>query len=166
MDLDLQNLLHNGNRTLAWLAAVALAAGCTALLVTLYIQLQRLGVRWPGLVRLTRRTWVRRTADALKSRWSRRRSRPVPPPAPARVRPDVSGLATYRASQRPAPQPPQPLPADMAGLEAMDALLRRLRCAAEALEEIALKTGRLSGANAGYDAFANGMDVEYLHRQN
>lgn len=163
MDLDIMDVLQGGNKTMAWLGALAVAAGGTALVVAVYIQIQRLRPDWPGLAAHARRIWRSFAATATGPR---PHTRVVPEYPPARVKSGASALAAYRAVQHAAPVPPDRLETGGAGQESLDLLLRRLRRAAESLEEIALKSGRLSGANAGYDAFATGMDVEYLHRQN
>ncbi len=163
MDLDILDVLQGGNKAMAWLGAVALAAGGTALIVAVYIQIQRLRPDWSGLAARARRIWRDFAAVATGPR---PHTRVIPDPPAKSVRHDASALAAYRAVQHAAPMPPDRLETETAGLESLDMLLRRLRRAAESLEEIALKSGRLSGANVGYDAFATGMDVEYLHRQN
>ncbi len=163
MDVEIMDVLQGGNKTMAWLGAVAIAAGGTALVVAIYIQIQRLKPGWTGLGAHARRLWRDLSAPLPRPR-PRTRSDAAPPAV--QPRPDAAGLAAYRAVQTAVPVPPDRLETESAGLESLDLLLRRLRRAAESLEEIALKSGRLSGAGVGYDAFATGMDVEYLHRQN
>jgi len=162
MELDSLNQIADGNTTLAWIGAVALAAGGTAVVVAAYIHIQRLKRRLPlpKLAALWRNRGNAGNAPRAKAPVRRAASEPASKPEAA------AGLAAYQALRnagQPAPAgPPTPEP----GLEALDALLRRLRGAAESLEEIALRSGRLSGAHMTYDSFATGLDVEYLHRQN
>jgi len=162
MELDSLNQLANGNTTLAWIGAVALAAGGTAVVVAAYIHVHRLKSRLPGKSFAALWRARGRGSDAAAKPACRRKTAPAPA-----AKPDAAaGLAAYQAlrdagrSSSTKPSEPEP------GLEALDALLRRLRSAAESLEEIALRSGRLSGTHLTYDSFASGLDVEYLHRQN
>ncbi|MBU0742388.1 hypothetical protein KKG45_00890 [bacterium] len=163
MDLDILNLLESGNKTMAWLGAVALAAGGTAIIVAVYIQLQRWRLRLPGLTWPPRPPWRKPEAAEGAARLRPRDASASPEVKTVSIE---AGLAAYRAV-RDAGQPhPGRMAKEEQGLEALDALLRRLHRAASALEEIALKSGRLSGAHVAYDSFVTGLDVEYLHRQN
>ncbi len=163
MGLDILNLLESGNKTMAWLGAVALAAGGTAIVVVVYIQIQRLRRRLPGL------TWpvlLTNWKPALPAHATRPRQSEVQARSEIKAAPAAAGLAAYRAVQAAVPAQPGRGETGELGLEALDAMLRRLRRAAETLDEIALKSGRATGANVAYESFINGMDVEYLHRQN
>lgn len=153
MEHDILSLMSGGDTTLAWLGAVALAAGGTAVVVGLYLQLRRWRTAPPT------RTAMRRKPAPSAPAVSKPTNEPNVPP--------LVGVAAYRAEQgRSAESPSQPSAAEVPDLEAQDALLQRLRKAAESLEEIALRSGRAAGGSEAYQSFLTGLDVEYLHRQN
>ena len=150
--------LRSADRTIAWSAAVLLAAGGTAVVVVLYLQWQRLRAR---LSRPQRRTKAARPRPAAST--------------PTRVRrPDPAGLAVYRredaapatAGTTPAVVhvPVNPPVAPGAPAPELDSLLARLREAAARLEDLTRRRG--GGAPVIDDPDSGSMlDMEFLHRQ-
>lgn len=164
MDWDGLNLLQSGDTTMAWLGALALAAGCTAIIVAAYIQVQRLRGRL-GAFKWSRSRPARSIPSSVESR--------VPietlpkSPHPTTVTPPVAqGVAAYRAEQFRTEVQAVPDRLEGPSLDALDGLFRRLQKAAESLEDIAIKSGRAAGASEAYHTLLTGLDVEYLHRQN
>lgn len=154
MELDMVNGMNGGNTTLAWLAAVALAAGGTAIVVTLYLQWRR----WRGKPPLRK---AGRPEPRIRPR-PVAKTQPVVETAPEPSVAAPTGVAAYRIEQTRLKTPPRdetPLP------DSLDDLLGRLRSAAESLEALALRSGQAAGSGESYQAFLTGLDVEYLHRQ-
>jgi hypothetical protein len=163
MDWDILSILNSEDKTLAWLGALALAAGGTALVVAAYIQVQRLRRRFGGFglsklwpTRFSTTKTVPPVATGSDMPWQPTSA--TPPPA--------IGVAAYRAEASRNEVPVVPDRIEGPSLDALDGLLRRLQQAAESLEEIAVKSGRAAGASETYQTFLTGLDVEYLHRQN
>ena len=163
MNESILTTLSGGDTALAWLGAVALAAGGTAVVVALYILCRhRLASAWPASRMLIRRSVPQRERPATTT------LKPKPEP----IVPPQVGVAAYRAERdrvRPAPQTrlESPNPSEeTAGTGDLDGLLTRLRTAAGRLEDLALRGGRAAGNSESYQALITGLDVEYLHRQN
>jgi len=163
MDWDVLNILNSDDKTLAWLGALALAAGGTAIVVAAYIQVQRLRRRL-GEFSLSR-LWSSRPIST-EARLTAEFGADEPLHPTSATPPPAIGVAAYRAEATRSTKPVVPDRIEGPSLDALDGLLRRLQYAAESLEEIALKSGRAAGASETYQTFLTGLDVEYLHRQN
>lgn len=163
MDWDVLSILNGENKTLAWLGALALAAGGTAIVVATYIQVQRLRLRL-GEFSLSL-PWKARPGTP-KTKQPMATTPEIPQRPTAATPPPAIGVAAYQAEATRNPLPVVPDRIEGPSLDALDGLLCRLQKAAAALEEVAVRSGRAAGASETYQTFLTGLDVEYLHRQN
>ncbi|MBA4378022.1 MAG: hypothetical protein C0395_05120 [Gemmatimonas sp.] len=165
MELGILTFLQGADRTLAWAAAVALAAGGTALFVAFYLQWQR----WRAAA--ARRREARRTAAAAKAAARRPQVKTSGNPAPSapRTPAPATGVAAYRR-QAEAPSaatadlvaapslPPAPAPR-------LDPLLARLQDAGDRLEELMRRHAHRSHEQDDLARLAAAIDVEFVHKQ-
>ncbi len=173
MERGILAFLQGADRSLAWAAAVALAAGGTALMVAFYLQWQR----WRTAA-ATRRD-ARRVSAAAKTampRQSRKSAGKQPKGAPRTVAP-AAGVAAYRRqvgidpAQAPVPSletasPPEvavPTPAAVA--PKLDPLLARLQDAGDRLEELMRRHAHRSHEQDDLARLAAAIDVEFVHKQ-
>lgn len=175
MERGILAFLQGADRTLAWAAAVALAAGGTALFVAFYLQWQR----WRAAA--ARRRDARRTAAAAKAAAKAAAQRPQPKtsgkPAPVapRTPAPATGVAAYRrqteapaaaaadlvaALRDGAPSAPPPAPAPR-----LDPLLARLQDAGDRLEEMMRRHAHRSHEQDDLARLAAAIDVEFVHKQ-
>ncbi|MDO9170644.1 MAG: hypothetical protein Q7W29_02310 [bacterium] len=182
MERGILAFLQGADRTLAWAAAVALAAGGTALFVAFYLQWQR----WRAAA--ARRRDARRTAAAAKAAAKAAAQRPTaksqgpqaksagkPAPVAPRTPAPATGVAAYRRQTEapaaaaadlvaalrdgatPAP-PPAPAPR-------LDPLLARLQDAGDRLEEMMRRHAHRSHEQDDLARLAAAIDVEFVHKQ-
>jgi len=169
------SFLQGADKTMAWAAAVALAAGGTALFVAFYLQWQR----WR--VAAASRRAAKRAAIAARPH----RGRPVGTPAarqpngvPAAAAPvtvaPATGVAAYRqqAGQSPAPaaaaaaaQTAAPHPGPPPAAPRLEPLLTRLQDAGDRLEELVRRHSSRSHEQDDLARLAAAIDVEFLHKQ-
>jgi hypothetical protein len=163
--------LQGADRTLAWAAAVALAAGGTALFVAFYLQWQR----WRAAA--ARRRDARRAAAAAKATARRPAAKSAGKPvqgAPHTQAP-ATGVAAYRrqagapsaaaadlvaALRDEAPPAPPPAPGPR-----LDPLLARLQDAGDRLEEMMRRHAHRSHEQDDLARLAAAIDVEFVHKQ-
>ncbi len=175
MERGILAFLQGADRTLAWAAAVALAAGGTALFVAFYLQWQR----WRAAA--ARRRDARRTAAAAKAAAKAAAQRPPaktagkPVPVAPRTPAPATGVAAYRR-QNEAPAAvaadlvaalrdgatPAPAPAPAPRL---DPLLARLQDAGDRLEEMMRRHAHRSHEQDDLARLAAAIDVEFVHKQ-
>lgn len=170
MEHGILTFLRGADKTMAWAAAVALAAGGTALFVAFYLQWQR----WRAAA--ARRRDARRAASLAGRSRTVAAAKPAAMPtrgAPATVAP-ATGVAAYRqqvkpgresapvaaaAGEMPAPTvPPAPAPR-------LDPLLARLQDAGDRLEELVRRHTSRSHEQDDMARLAAAIDVEFLHKQ-
>lgn len=175
MERGILAFLQGADRTLAWAAAVALAAGGTALFVAFYLQWQR----WRAAA--ARRRDARRAAAAAKLAAKAAARRPPaktagkPAPAAPRIPSPATGVAAYRrqaessaaspadlvaALRDGAPPIPPPAPAPR-----LDPLLSRLQEAGDRLEEMMRRHAHRSHEQDDLARLAAAIDVEFVHKQ-
>lgn len=175
MEHGILSFLQGADQTMAWVAAVALAAGGTALFVALYLQWQR----WRSAAR-TRRD-ARRGSHPAKTAPARRSANPTGKPAEAASRnvAPAAGVAAYRqvatipqpvaAAASPGPVPTSnsfaTLPAAPAPPPRLDPLLARLQDAGDRLEELMRRHTSRSHEQDDLARLAAAIDVEFLHKQ-
>ncbi|MBK6898155.1 MAG: hypothetical protein IPH09_02395 [bacterium] len=170
MEHGILTFLRSADKTMAWAAAVALAAGGTALFVAFYLQWQR----WRTAA-AARRDARRAAAVAGRSRTVAAAKTAAKPTrgAPVTVAP-ATGVAAYRQQANPGREP---VPAAAAVAETpapsvpappaprLDPLLARLQDAGDRLEELVRRHTSRSHEQDDMARLAAAIDVEFLHKQ-
>ncbi|MDO9694847.1 MAG: hypothetical protein Q7W56_08950 [Candidatus Latescibacteria bacterium] len=175
MEHGILAFLQGADKTMAWAAAVALAAGGTALFVAFYLQWQR----WRSAARARRD--ARRGSHPAQAAPARRSVKPAGKPAGAapRAAAPAAGVAAYRqaaaipepaaavVSPGPVPMPgaSATLPAAPAAAPRLDPLLARLQDAGDRLEELMRRHANRSHEQDDLARLAAAIDVEFLHKQ-
>ncbi len=171
MERGILAFLQGADRTLAWAAAVALAAGGTALFVAFYLQWQR----WRAAA--ARRRDVRRTAAAAKV--TARRPAAKSAGKPVRGTPHTPAPATGVAAYRRQAGVPSDAAADIVAAlrddappalppatgPRLDPLLARLQEAGDRLEEMMRRHAHRSHEQDDLARLAAAIDVEFVHKQ-
>lgn len=165
MERGILAFLQGADRTLAWAAAVALAAGGTALFVAFYLQWQR----WRAAA--ARRRDSRRTTAAAKA--AARRPQGTQTGQPVQGAPRTPAPATGVAAYRRQAGAPAAAAADLVAAPAppaapaprLEPLLARLQDAGDRLEEMMRRHAHRSHEQDDLARLAAAIDVEFVHKQ-